>query len=56
LVHHSPDLNIEALVSLVTDAVDSPHTRRAYGRSIREFLEWYTETNQVQFSKATVQR
>jgi site-specific recombinase XerD len=56
LVHHSPDLNIEALVSLVTDAVDSPHTRRAYGRSIREFLEWYTETNQVQFTKATVQR
>jgi len=47
---------IEALVGLVTDGVQSAHTRRAYARAIRDFLAWYRETGQVGLTKATVLR
>lgn len=45
---------VEALVSVVCDTVDSPHTKRAYARAIRDFLTWYRETGQVGLNKALV--
>ena len=29
------------LVELVLDALPSPHSRRAYGRALEEFFDWY---------------
>ncbi len=47
---------VEAIVRLVTDAVSSEHTRRAYARAIRDFLAWYRETGQIGLSKAVILR
>ena len=47
---------VAALVSVVTDTVDSPHSKRAYGRAIRDFLAWYREAGQIGMSRAVVQR
>lgn len=46
--------NIQPVVSLVTNAVTSAHTRRAYGRALTEFLTWFQESGSVGFNKATV--
>jgi len=46
----------DAIIQIVLDAVDSPHTRRAYGRALNDFLAWYAETGQTGLNKATVQR
>ena len=43
------------IVALVTDAVTSPHTKRAYGRALTDFLAWHQETGQTTLNKATVQ-
>ena len=45
---------VAALVSVVTDTVDSPHSKRAYGRAIRDFLAWYREAGQIGMSRAVV--
>ena len=45
-----------AIIQAVLDTVDSPHTRRAYARALRDFITWYTETEQAQLNKAIVQR
>jgi site-specific recombinase XerD len=45
---------VEAITRLVTDTVESPHTKRAYARAIRDFLAWYRETGQVGLNKALV--
>ena len=47
---------VAALVDLVTDSVQSPHSKRAYRRAIRDFLSWYRETGQIGLSKAVVAR
>jgi site-specific recombinase XerD len=47
---------VARMIELVTDSVSSPSTKRNYARSLRDFLTWYRETGQQQFSKATVQR
>jgi integrase/recombinase XerD len=51
------------LIQVVLDAVDSRHTRRAYGRALADFLTWYTaippfdkDGNPKTLNKATVQR
>jgi hypothetical protein len=45
---------IQPIISLVTNAVTSEHTRRAYGRALTEFLEWFQASGYTGFSKATV--
>lgn len=45
---------LEAIVKMVTDAVTSDNTKRAYGRALTEFLAWHRDTNQQGFNKATV--
>jgi len=45
-----------AIIQAVLDTVDSPHTQRAYARALRDFITWYTETEQGMLNKATVQR
>lgn len=44
------------VVALVTDAVTSPHTKRAYGRALRDFLAWWESQGRPPLTKATVQR
>src|ERR1035438_8318745 len=49
--------SIERLKSLVLDSVHSPESKRAYGRGLEHFLNWYqTERPTTGFTKATVQR
>lgn len=46
--------NIQPIVSLVTNAVTSEHTRRAYGRALTEFLDWFQVAGATGLNKATV--
>jgi site-specific recombinase XerC len=41
---------------LVIDSVSSPHTKRAYGRAVDEFLAWHRREQSGPLSKAVVQR
>ena len=43
------------VLSLVTDSVRSPHTRRAYRSALTEFLLWCHAAGPATFSKAAVQ-
>ena len=45
---------IQPIVSLVTNAVTSPHTKRAYSRALTEFMTWHQATGQTGLNKATV--
>lgn len=47
--------NIQPVIDLVTNAVTSDHTRRAYSRALTDFIAWHRSTGQTGFSKATVQ-
>lgn len=44
---------LQAVVAMVTDAVTSPHTKRAYGRALTEFITWHQATGQP-LNKAAV--
>lgn len=44
------------VLELVLAAVSSPHSRRAYRRSLEEFLAWYRPEAQGPFNKAVVQQ
>lgn len=44
------------VVGLVTDAVTSAHTKRAYARALGDFLRWWDADGRPQLTKATVQR
>ncbi len=46
----------DTIIQTVLDAVDSKHTRRAYARSLSEFMTWYTASGLHELNKATVQR
>ena len=46
---------IAPVVALVTDAVTSQHTKRAYSRALTDFMAWHRETGQHGLNKATVQ-
>jgi integrase len=51
----SPDFG--PIMALVLDSLPSPHTRRAYGRALADFLGWYAGAARGQgFSKATVEQ
>lgn len=48
--------NIQPFIDLVTNAVTSHHTKRAYQRALTDFMAWYqSDGNRTGFSKATVQ-
>ena len=47
---------IERLKALVLDSVNSPESKRAYGKGISDFITWYAATGPATgFTKATVQ-
>ncbi|MCB0095463.1 MAG: tyrosine-type recombinase/integrase [Caldilineaceae bacterium] len=46
---------ISPIVQLVTNAVSSDHTKRAYERALTEFMQWVNDVQPGAFSKATVQ-
>lgn len=46
---------IQPVITIVTDAVTSVHTKRAYSRALTDFIVWHATTGQTGFSKATVQ-
>ena len=43
-------------IQTVINSLDSPHSRRAYERHLREFIAWYRSSDQTALNKATVQR
>ena len=45
----------QTLLDWVLDAVNSPHTRRAYTRALTDFLAWYARQSQPGLSKSVVQ-
>ena len=45
----------EAILRLVLDGLTSEHSRRAYGRALRDFLSWYEIQGRPGLSKRTVQ-
>jgi len=47
--------SIQPIIKLVTDAVTSPHTARAYSRALTDFITWYQSASQQGLNKATVQ-
>ena len=47
--------HIQPIIKLVTDAVTSQHTARAYERALTDFMVWHSSTGQQGLSKATVQ-
>lgn len=49
------DAATEITLQTVLDSLDSPHSRRAYERHLREFIAWHGTTGHP-LSKATVQR
>src|SRR5262245_61935579 len=49
------DTATEVIIQTVLDTLDSPHSRRAYERHLREFIAWHRGTDQS-LCKATVQR
>jgi site-specific recombinase XerD len=46
---------IQSIIDLVTNAVTSPHTQRAYSRALDDFITWYQHGGATGISKATVQ-
>lgn len=49
---HNP---YQRLLDMVLNSVDSPHTKRAYGRAITDFLAWHDSAGRPPLVKATVQ-
>ncbi len=42
------------IIDLVTQSVESPHSKRAYSRALIQFLDWYEQRGRPGFTKATV--
>ena len=53
LVRYDPG-NWERLKALALDSVTSPHSRRAYGSALNDFLAWYRAESRPPISKAVV--
>jgi site-specific recombinase XerD len=49
------DPGVEQIIELVCNAVTSPHTHRAYGRALQDFMAWYQATGAPELTKATLQ-
>ncbi len=43
-----------AIIALVTQSVESLHSKRAYSRALIDFLDWYDGNGRPQFAKATI--
>jgi site-specific recombinase XerD len=43
-----------AIIDLVTQSVESPHSKRAYSRALINFLDWYEQNGRPGLTKATV--
>lgn len=43
-----------AVIDLVTQSVDSPHSKRAYSRALIDFLDWYERNGRPGFTKANI--
>lgn len=43
-----------AIIDLVMQSVDSPHSKRAYSRALIGFLDWYDGNGRPGFTKATI--
>jgi integrase len=43
-----------AIIDLVTQSVDSPHSKRAYSRALIDFLDWYERNGRPGFTKANI--
>lgn len=54
--HTAQTIDLEPVVNMVIDSVNSRHTKTAYRRALTEFIAWYTETAPGPLSKAVVQR
>jgi site-specific recombinase XerD len=50
------DAAADLAIQTVLDSLDSPHSRRAYERHLREFIAWHRSTGQSSINKALVQR
>jgi integrase len=50
------DAATEIAIQTVIDSLDSPHSRRAYERHLREFFAWHRTNGQGGINKALVQR
>lgn len=46
---------IQPIISMVTNAVTSNHTKRAYERALTDFMTWHQATGQTDLDKSTVQ-
>ncbi len=46
----------QAIIGLVLDGLTSDHSKRAYGKALIDFLEWYKQEGKPGLNKATVQR
>jgi integrase len=55
IIKPDQDAALDKIVRMVTDGLDSPHSRRAYGRAIRQFMEWHGRGSRKELSKAVVQ-
>lgn len=50
------DIATAVAIQTVLDSLDSPHSRRAYERHLREFIAWHRTTGHTALTKAVVQR
>jgi site-specific recombinase XerD len=50
------DATAAVVIQMVLDGLESEHSKRAYERHLREFLEWHDETGEGAINKAVVQR
>jgi site-specific recombinase XerD len=56
LVTWSPvETGVQAVIQTVLDGLSSPESKRAYGRSLRDFLAWHATQGRPELSKATIQ-
>jgi len=53
LIRYDPG-NWERLKALALDSVTSPHSRRAYGSALNDFLAWFRAESRPPISKAVV--
>lgn len=50
------DRQQQNIIDLVLDGLTSEHSKRAYGKALRDFLTWYVEQGRPGLNKATVQQ
>jgi site-specific recombinase XerD len=56
LARRTPDDPHQALIQIVLDGLESPHTKRAYKRALTAFLDWHADQGRPRLSRAVVQR